>query len=63
MNNMQKKRRAIIAVLLVLAIMNFNRLAGNEYIRAVQFISIFVIGALSALLLNEFVTLFRAKRE
>lgn len=47
---MEKKRRIIIAVLLLLTIVNFIRLTGNENIRTVQFISIFVIGALSALL-------------
>ena len=60
---MEKKRRIILAVLLMLSIGNFARLMGNENIRTVQFISIFVIGALSGLLLNEFVTLFRAKRQ
>lgn len=60
---MEKRRRIIIAVLLILTILNFTRLTGNENIRVVQFISIFVIGALSALLINEFVTLFKAKRQ
>ena len=60
---MEKRRRIIIAVLLMLTVLNFTRLTGNENIRAVQFISIFVIGALSALLINEFVTLFKAKRQ
>ena len=60
---MEKKRRIIIAVLLMLTISNFTRLTGNENIRAIQFISIFAIGALSALLINEFVTLFKAKRQ
>jgi TM2 domain-containing membrane protein YozV len=57
---MQKRRRIIVAVLLLFSILNFSRLAGNENIRPIQFISIFVIGALSALLINEFVTLFKA---
>lgn len=60
---MEKKRRIIIAVLLMLTVVNFTRLTGNENIRAIQFISIFVIGALSALLVNEFVNLFKAKRQ
>lgn len=60
---MEKKRRIIIAVLLMLSIGNLARLTGNENIRPIQFISIFVIGALSALLINEFVTLFKTKRE
>ena len=60
---MEKKRRIIIAVLLLLSIGNFNRLTNNDSIRPIQFISIFVIGALTALLINEFVTLFKAKRK
>jgi hypothetical protein len=60
---MEKRRRVIIAVLLMVSIGNYTRILGTENIRLIQFISIFVIGALSALLLNEFITLFKAKRE
>ncbi len=60
---MENRRRILIAVLLLISIVNYSRITGNENIRPIQFISIFVIGALSALLLNEFVRLFRAKRE
>lgn len=60
---MAKRRRITIAVLLVLTIGNFTRLTGNENIRAIQFILIFIIGALSALLINEFMSLFKAKRQ
>ena len=59
---MEKRRKIIIAVLLMLSIGNFIRLTGNENIRAIQFLSIFIIGALSSLLINEFVSLLRAKR-
>ena len=57
-----EKKRIIIAVLLLLSVGNFSRLTNNDNIRPIQFISIFVIGALTALLINEFVTLFKAKR-
>ena len=60
---MEKKRRILIAALLLLEIGAFTRLAGNENIRPIQFILIFLIGALTALLINEFVTLFKAKRQ
>lgn len=60
---MEKKRRVIIAVLLLISIGNYTRILGTENIRLIQFISIFVIGALSALLLNDFFTLFKAKGE
>ena len=58
-----EKKRIIIAVLLLLSVGNFSRLTNNDNIRPIQFISIFVIGALTALLINEFVTLFKAKRQ
>jgi hypothetical protein len=60
---MEKKRRIIMAVLLLLSIGNFSRLTNNGSIKPIQFISIFVIGALTALLINEFVTLFKARRQ
>ena len=60
---MEKKRRTILAVILLLSIGNFSRLTNNENIRPIQFISIFVIGAMTALLMNEFVILFKAKRQ
>jgi len=60
---MEKKRRIIIAVLLLLSIGNYSRLSGNDNIRLIQFISILIIGALIGLLINEFVTLFKAKRQ
>lgn len=59
---MEKRRRFIMAVLLILLTGNFIRLKGNESIRPIQFILIFLIGGLTALLINEFVTLFKAKR-
>lgn len=60
---MEKKRRVIIAVLLLLSIGNYTRIVGNNEIRLIQFISIFVIGALTGLLINEFFSLFKAKRK
>lgn len=60
---MEKKRRITIAILLLLSIGNYSTLTNNENIRPIQFISIFIIGALTALLVNEFVTLFKAKRQ
>lgn len=60
---MEKRRKIIIAVLLMLSIGNFNRLTGNENIRTIQFISIFAIGALSALLLRGIMTALKAKSQ
>lgn len=60
---MERKRRIIIDVLLLLSIRNYSRHTGNDNIRLIQFISIFVIDALTGLLINEFVILFKAKRQ
>ncbi len=60
---MENRRKILIAVLLLISIVNYSRITGSENIRTIQFLSIFAIGALSALLLNEFIRLFRAKRE
>jgi hypothetical protein len=60
---MEKKRRIIIAVLLLISIVNFSRLTGNDSIRPIQFILIFVIGALSGLLINELIVLFKEKQK
>jgi hypothetical protein len=60
---MEKKRKVILAVLLMIAIGNYSRLSSSENIRTIQFLSIFVMGALSALLINEFFVLFKTKRE
>lgn len=59
---MEKKRLVIIAVLLMISVGNFARLTNNDNIRAIQFVSIFVIGALSALLLTEIIAIFKTKK-
>ena len=48
-----KKRKILIAILLVLALGNYARIKGTEDIRSIEFLSIFAIGALTALLLRE----------
>lgn len=50
---MKNRRTPILAILLIISIGNYSRIVGNENVRAVQFLSIFVIGALSALLIRE----------
>jgi hypothetical protein len=48
-----RKRRILLAVMLIISVGNYFRIVGNENVRTVQFLSIFVIGAISALLLKE----------
>ena len=47
------RRRIIIGILLIVSFGNYARIKGTEDIRAVEFLSIFAIGALTALLLRE----------
>jgi hypothetical protein len=56
---MKRRRSIAIAILLILSIGNYSRLSGSENIRAVQFLTIFAIGALSALLLQQIFIYFK----
>lgn len=56
-----KKRRIILAILFIISIGNYSRISSSGNIRTVEFLSIFVIGALSALLIHEAVTAYRNK--
>ncbi|ULQ54669.1 hypothetical protein [Flavihumibacter fluvii] len=58
---MGKNRKILLAVLLILSIGNYTRIIGNENVRTVQFLSIFAIGALSALLIRELATQFKTR--
>jgi purine-cytosine permease-like protein len=57
---MGKNKRLIIGVLLVIAIVNYTRIVGTEHVRAVQFLSIFAIGALTALLIREIANQYKS---
>ncbi len=50
MNN--KTKKIILTILLLLALGNYGRMSGTEQIRTIEFLSIFAIGAISALLIN-----------
>ena len=58
-----KKRRIAIVIMLILSIGNYTRLVENDNIRTVQFLSIFTIGALIALLIRSIAEGFRSKNE
>jgi len=59
---MKNRKLLGIIIVLLLALNNFNRLKENENIRAIQFVSIFVLGMLTALLINELVTIYKASK-
>ena len=58
---MENRRTTILAVSLILAVINYSRIVGNENIRTVEFLSIFAIGAISGLLLQQIITRFKEK--
>lgn len=54
-----RKKLIILAVLLILSIGNYSRISTNDEIRNVHFISIFALGAISALFLQEVILTFK----
>lgn len=58
---MKKKSIAFIAIMLILSIGNFTRIKGTENIRAIEFLSIFIIGAFSGLLIREIINTVKEK--
>jgi hypothetical protein len=62
---MEKNSQRILGlvILLFLTMANYNRLSGNENIRAVQFMSIFAIGMLSGVLIKEVIEKIKSKNQ
>jgi len=58
---MEKRKRAILAILLVLAIANYARLGNHDSIRTVDLLSILVMGALAGLLLVDVMSMLKGK--
>jgi len=50
----KRNRRILLAVLLLLSVVNYNRISAHSTIRTIEFISVLTIGVLSGLLLREF---------
>lgn len=59
---MEKRKIVFMAVMLIITISNYIMIEGNENIRLIQFLAIFVIGAFSALLLNELIALYKDRK-
>ena len=54
-----KRRTVVITIMLIIAIGNYSRIIDNGTIRTIEFVSIFVIGALTSLLIREVATLIK----
>ena len=55
----RKKSIVLISFCLLLSCLNYSRIEGMDNIRAIEFISIFAIGALSSLLIREIVIVLK----
>jgi len=58
---MEKRKRIIIAVLLILAIANYTRLGHAGSISTVDFLSILVMGGLAGILMKDVMSMMRRK--
>ena len=56
-----KKRTVVIAIMLIISIGNYSRIMDQGTIRTVEFLSIFVIGALTSLLIREVAMIIKGK--
>lgn len=61
MKDQNRRRRILLAILLILSIGNYTRIVGTDNIRTVEFLSIAAIGAITALLIKEVVSAFKNK--
>ena len=50
----KRKRRMVVAIMLMIAIGNFSRLTANSTIRAVEMFSILSIGIFAGFLIRDF---------
>jgi hypothetical protein len=58
----QNRSLIVTTVLFTLAVFNFFRIKGNDEIRPIQFLSIFVIGMLSVILIKGIAEKIRGKK-
>ena len=58
---MERRKRIILALLLIVGVRNYYRIVGNENVRTVEFLSVFAIGAISSLLIREIATMIKNK--
>jgi hypothetical protein len=59
----KRKRRILLAVLLLLSVVNYSRISANSTFRTVEFISVLAIGILTGLLLRELFESVAKKKE
>lgn len=60
---MKRRKLVVLIMLLFFSIWNFYRIKVDENIRPIQFLTIFVIGALSGLLINSIVNMLKERNQ
>ena len=60
---MPKRKILILAVILMLSVINYQRISGHENVRSVLVVSLLTIGALIALLIVEIVNRIKYGKE
>ena len=60
---MPKRKIVFLAVILMLSVVNYQRISGHENVRAVLVVSLLTIGALIALLIVEIVKRIKNGKE
>ncbi|WP_395048679.1 hypothetical protein [Flavobacterium sp.] len=56
-----KRRTVVLEIMLIISIGNYSRIIDQVTIRTVEFLSIFVIGALTSLLIREVTIIIKRK--
>ena len=61
--NMKKRNKiAFVAVMLMIATVNYSRISGTETIRPIHFLSIFAIGLISGILLKLVIEAYKNRQ-
>ncbi|MFZ7115386.1 MAG: hypothetical protein ACO1G9_08430 [Bacteroidota bacterium] len=58
-----RPRRAMLAILLVITIGNYARIVGEKDVRAVEVLSVFIMGVLSAILFTDILKMRKQKEK
>jgi general stress protein CsbA len=58
---MKRNRLAITSIMLMLSLLNYSRIKGNEDVRAILFLSIFSMGILAGIIILQVAQMIKNK--
>jgi general stress protein CsbA len=58
---MKRNRLAITSIMLMLSLLNYSRIKGNEDVRAILFLSIFSMGILTGIIILQVAQMIKNK--